>query len=644
LLRILAFIAFIVAACTQSLASDGVRLSLVDGGFGSSGKTALVGLKVDMDAGWHAYWRSPGETGLPPDIKVSVDHGEAQIYWPLPDRFSASGFETVGYRESVIFPIVVRSGSEMPSQLQLSGTLYACSDICVPFPVKETMRLTGAGTHSHEIARWLANAPGGADGSGVKAGSVRKDADDVVVTFSSSERMKSPQAFIDMGMDGFASLKSFEVDGSKAVARFGITNLRNSPVDFSKARLVISDGVTPPIETGFEFTQDTPVAILLVALLGGFILNAMPCVFPVLAIKVFMLMSLDRRHLRVSLAAMSMGVIATFLLLGVVLAIAKGAGHTIGWGMQFQQPIFLAVMATLLCAFGASLSGAFNFILPSSVATSVTAATDGNGVWKSFLQGMVLTLLATPCSAPFVGTAVGYGLTSDSKWVTLSVFAAMGIGMAAPFLLLALFPRVVAALPRPGRWMEHVKHATAVAMFVTAGWLLYLVHATGSTIALVIATTAALLALSLIAAKYRKMVGVQFVALLAVPLMFLVPDLTSSDGVRWQKFEPEAIGEIVKDGRTVFVDISADWCLTCKVNERGVLASDEIVDAMSHIVAMKGDWTRPDEAISSYLKAHGRFGIPLYVVVGPAAPAGILLPEILTKESILDAIKKASLK
>jgi suppressor for copper-sensitivity B len=608
--------------------------------------TALFGLKVDMEPGWHAYWRSPGETGLPPDIRVSTSTGSAEVFWPLPERFTASGFETVGYQKSFVIPIIA-SGVDVRTNVsvQVSGTLYACREMCVPFPIKASATATtgyGNSSPTRAITDWLARSPGGAGGSGIRVQSVRQDGSDIVATFSTRGSLTAPQAFLDMGMEAFGSLKSLDVADGNATARFRIVNLRQVPPDLTKARLVVSDGVTPPVDTRFELEREGAAGIVLVALLGGLILNAMPCVFPVLAIKVFLLVSVDRKRLRLSLSAMAAGVVVTFLLIGGLLAAAKGAGYTVGWGMQFQQPVFLAAMATLLSIFGASMSGAFDIIIPSSVATRVTRATDGVGPWKSFLQGMVLTLLATPCSAPFVGTAVGYGLSRDDFAEVLWVFAAMGVGMATPFLLLAVYPSAVSLLPRPGQWMEHAKHATGVAMFATAGWLLYLVNSTGSAAALAVSLVAAVAALAATAIASRRMFAVQLAAILLAPGLFLAPHLTSSSGVRWQTFDPTAIDRLVREGKTVFVDITADWCLTCKVNERGVLASDATIALLQKAVPMKGDWTQPDETISRYLKGYGRYGIPFYVVIGPKAPQGIVLPELLTEEAVRRAMEDAS--
>jgi suppressor for copper-sensitivity B len=548
-------------------------------------------------------------------------------------------------------PIVasIRDGSAAAS-LKVTGTIYACSDICAPFPVDLSATMPPGYRNADlagQIAPWLARSPGSA-ASGVKVGEVfRADGGDIVARFSSSSGLDNPQAFLDLGMQGFGSLKALSVTGDVAEARFEVRNLQKNAPDMSLAKLVLSDGITPPLETTFDIgsgTGDVGIGILLVALAGGLILNAMPCVFPVLAIKLLLLVSIDERRLTPSLFATALGVVSTFLLIGVVLASLKAAGHTVGWGMQFQQPVFLTGMSLLLLGFAASMGGAFDVILPSSLATKLTRTTDGSGIGKSFLQGLVLTLLATPCSAPFVGTAVGYGLSSGAPEI-LSIFAAMGVGMAAPFIVLGVVPRLTRIMPRPGRWMETVKHATGVAMMATAGWLLSLLYVTSATSALAVGTAGAFVALLLTGCVWRRMLALHAIALAVAPAMFVLPGLSDQKGgIAWEPFEPARIEQLVDEGRTVFLDISADWCLTCKVNERGVLATEAVNRMIGGTVAMKGDWTGPDERIASLLKSHGRYGIPFYLVVGPGATDGIVLPELLTDDAIREAISTASAK
>ena len=647
--RFLAAIIFIFAALQNAWAAGGVSVSMISGGYGQSGRQVLHGLKVDLEPGWHAYWKSPGEAGLSPDVRIAGRNiRDGRAFWPIPERFDASGFETVGYTRSFVVPITAEvDNPSQPADLAVEGTLYACSDACVPVPVdlEVTTRPSGVDPSAlRELAGWLARAPGGGRTEVTPISFERSSGGDIVVRWASRAAMTAPSAFLDMGMQAFGSLKSLDLaaDGT-ATARFAVTNLRDLPPDLLSARAVLSDGTSSPIDVPIELSGGGFGAILLLALAGGLILNAMPCVFPVLAIKILMLASIDRDRIRPTLAAMALGVVTTFLLIGASLAAVKAAGHSVGWGMQFQQPVFLAVMALMLIVFGASMTGAFTILLPSSLATRLTAATDGDGAWKAFLQGAVLTLLATPCSAPFVGTAVGYGLSSASSEMLL-VFAAMGLGMAMPFVVLAAFTRLVAYLPRPGRWMEHVKQATAVAMFAASGWLIYLLHAAGSTLLLGAVLAAVIAALVSSAIKSSKIMALMAISLMIAPTIFIVPGLMHrGDGVKWRRLDPAAISGLVSEGRTVFVDVSADWCITCKVNERGVLASRTVVDLLERTtVPMKGDWTRPDDEISAFLRSHGRYGIPFYLVAGPGAPGGIVLPELLTEDAISAALSQAS--
>lgn len=649
MLRFVAAFFILLAAATMSHADEGVRVTAIESGYGQSGTQVINGLRVELDPGWHAYWKSPGEAGLPPEVSVSgTNVGSSTAYWPLPERFSSAGFESVGYRKTFVVPVITEIPDTLkPSELLFEGTIYACSDICVPVPVDlRIINEPGAknAVTQTDLAGWLARAPGGGRSAVTPLSISRAEGGDVVASFSSAKGMREASAFLDMGMQGFGTLKSLDVasDGT-ATARFGITSLRDAPPELSAARIVLSDGISSPLDIPLQISADGLGMILLVALAGGLILNAMPCVFPVLAIKLLMLASIDRSRLRPTLAAMAFGVVATFLVIGGALASIKAAGHSVGWGIQFQQPVFLSFMALLLIVFGASMTGAFSILLPSSVATRLTSLTDGDGIWKSFLQGAVLTLLATPCSAPFVGTAVGYGLASGASDI-LPIFAAMGIGMALPFIVVAAAPRLIAVLPRPGRWMDHVKNATAAAMFATAGWLIYLLHAVGSSwlLAAVMAVSVLVL-LGTAVASWRIMV-VMLLAIMVAPAIFATSGLIRSDGgVRWKQFDPGSITSLVADGNVVFLDVTADWCLTCKVNERGVLSDDDVIDLLQReTVPMKGDWTRPNEEISSFLRSHGRYGIPFYLVAGPGAPDGIVLPELLTKEAITSAISRAS--
>lgn len=644
LIRLLAALCMLLFAAPAL--AEGVRVSLVDAGYGRSGSQILYGLKIDLDKGWHSYWISPGETGLPSRIETEnrVNAGAADVLWPLPERFEVSGYETVGYRSSFVVPFTVPvDDASKETIFRLKGTIYACNDVCVPFPVDVTARTPprfGDPAALQEIAPWLVRVPSD-DPGGLEMLRAEVDGDDIVVEFS-SPHMNGPDAFVDLGTRGFASLASMDVDRGVATARFRVISPRGGAGDATGALVVVSDGTGTVYRTEIVAPQFPAVTVLWTALLGGLVLNVMPCVFPVLAIKVFTLAAAPQSRRRSSYGATAAGIVCAFLVMAAVVAALKAAGHQTAWGMQFQQPVFLAVMAIVTAVFAANLAGAFEILLPSAVATRLHAVTGGEGTLAAFGQGFVLTLLATPCSAPFVGTAVGYALAGDVVAV-LPVFAAMGFGMAVPYVVLAAFPSASRFLPRPGGWMAKARLALASAMAVSSGWLASLTLPTGWIwfFALCLAAAAASLVMSLRGVGLGA-ASVCAAAFLVVPALQHLPDRHQEGGIEWQAFDPVRLEALVREGRTVFVDISAEWCLTCKVNEKGVLASEKVRAMLQDgVVPMKGDWTRPNETIAQFLRSKGRYGIPFYLVAGPSSPEGVLLPELLTEDSMREAIAAA---
>ena len=383
------------------------------------------------------------------------------------------------------------------------------------------------------------------------------------------------------------------------------------------------------------------------ALLGGLILNLMPCVLPVLSLK--LLAALPRadqtlRDTRRGFLGTALGIVLSFLVLAVATATAKAAGLVVGWGVQFQDPLFLIVLAVLLVLFACNLWGFFEVPLPRRV-----AAIAERGPLGSVATGAFATLLATPCSAPFVGTALGFALAAGPMEI-IAIFLALGIGMAAPYLLVAVMPGLARLLPRPGRWMIYLRGVLGVLLLGTALWLLVVLSGElGLRAALAIALLLGFAGLALAVLREPvsrwMLVGAALIGALCVPS--LAPPLrgvaVASSGP-WRGFDPAAIGGLVRDGDVVMVDVTADWCLTCKLNERLVLdrapVSDDLVKP--GVVAMRADWTRPNPAIDAYLARFGRVGIPFNVVYGPAAPGGLPLPELLTAGAVTEALAQAA--
>jgi suppressor for copper-sensitivity B len=388
------------------------------------------------------------------------------------------------------------------------------------------------------------------------------------------------------------------------------------------------------------------------------ILNAMPCVLPVLSLKLLSVAGhagAERRHVRLGLLMTALGVLASFAAIAAALITLKATGGVIGWGIQFQWPWFIAAMAVVISLFAASLWGWLPILLPQFAYQAAADIGGTTATADAFLTGAFATLLATPCSAPFVGTAVGFALAQGPGEIA-TVFGALGVGMAAPYLGVAAFPRLVRLLPRPGRWMNRLRVVLGFALAGTAVWLLFVLAALSGPRAALGTAAALAVALVLLALRSRHlfaadvaraatpMIAALMVAAVVWPALagIAAPSASPTAGP-WRPFDRAAIRPLVSQGKTVFVDVTAAWCLTCKVNEAAVLDREPIKDRLfgPNIVAMRGDWTRPDPALTRYLESFGRYGIPFNAVYGPNRPDGELLPELLSSGAVEQALNHA---
>jgi suppressor for copper-sensitivity B len=403
--------------------------------------------------------------------------------------------------------------------------------------------------------------------------------------------------------------------------------------------------------------------ILGLALLGGLILNLMPCVLPVLSLKFLSVLGHGGREntdVRLGFLASVAGIISSFLVLAGVLAALKAAGATIGWGIQFQQPVFLALMLVIVTLFACNLFGLFEIQLPRKINDLLALDTGPrhahhHSLGGHFLTGAFATLLATPCSAPFLGTAVGFALSRGTGEIFL-VFGALGLGLSLPYLLVAAFPGMATRMPRPGAWMVTMKRILGLLLVATCVWLATVISVeAGMETAIGIAG----LALSIgVVFWLRRLEGSRLgrhagkVAVLLATAIVVAPAFAPAGGdsgrrtvddAIWRPFDEAEIGRLVAGGKTVLVDVTADWCITCQVNKAAVLNRDPLARLLEDgaIVAMRADWTLPSQEIADYLAKFGRYGIPFNAVYGPNAPNGIVLPEILVTDSVLAAVEQA---
>jgi suppressor for copper-sensitivity B len=671
--------------------------------------TLTLGLHFKMQPGWKIYWRSPGDAGFPPipDWSASKNLKSAVLRWPAPERFSILGLETLGYKKEVVLPITVRR-SDPSKPLELAGTIryLVCSDICIPYDTDLALTIApGDGKPSrfaHLINRFEVTVPGDGKRAGLSIDAVETwtegDADWLRVRAGAVLPFQAPDAYPEGPPELSFSKPSviFDADGRTVALEmkvFGLKGLSDDPASgptLNGRTLIITlvDGnrsaeakLAVTAATGAAAKAQTPsggadtdsgaalLVILGLAVIGGLILNLMPCVLPVLSLKLLSVVGHgggERRLVRMSFLASAAGILFAFMVLAGALIALKAGGMVVGWGIQFQQPWFLIAMTVLVVAFACNLWGLFEVRLPTVISDLGEHSSHVHGMGGHFLQGAFATLLATPCSAPFLGTAVGFALARG--WTEIAaVFAALGLGLALPYLAVAAFPGLATRLPRPGPWMVTMRRVLSLALVATGVWLL-------SVLAGNIGITAAAAVGGLAAAGAgllflgRRVPGgpgrrAPWGITLAVVAAFLVPGwlgVTPGDGVQakdkitfsgngelakmWTPLDEAAIPGLVAEGKTVFVDVTADWCITCQVNKGLVLNTDAMIKAFrtGGVVLMQADWTRPDPVISAYLARYQRYGIPFNVVYGPGAPGGIVLPELLSKKAVRNALRRAS--
>ncbi len=506
----------------------------------------LLGLHFQPKPGWYVYWKDPGEAGIPPRVNWTHTHGlsNLEILFPQPTKFLLPGNITeYGYEGESVYPIraVIKGGA-----IQITARLsyLTCNTSCVPY------------TYTFSLDVPQGNNP-------------------VVDPEAESLIQRSLSRVPPKGMTD-AEIKA----GAPAKRK----NL-NEPI---------------PAPSG----SPALLGMLLVAFLGGLILNVMPCVLPVLSIKLTgLLQHSGQSHSTVVKGALASaaGILVSFQGLAVAAVLARQAGHAIGWGIQFQNPVFVTFLLIVVLLFALNLWGIFEINMPHVVGRFATTYGYHETLTAHFMSGLFATLLATPCSAPFLGTAMGFALSQSSQTI-LVIFLAVGMGMALPYFSLAVFPQAIHWLPKPGHWMLSLKKVLALFLLATAAWLGWVL--------------------------YQQM-------------RHTPPSAESiSEGLAWESFDEASIQRYLRQGKPVFVDVTADWCVTCKYNERFVLGDAEVRAELSrqNVVMMKADWTNHDQAIANYLMKHGRAGIPFYAFYRPGRPP-VLLSEFLTKTQVLKALQ-----
>ena len=673
------------AAPSASATSENIAVTLFSAVNGTGDlKTLPAGLDIKLDGEWKTYWRSPGDAGLPPtlDWTGSTNLASATLLYPAPQRVAVLGIQTFGYKHQVVFPIdLTPKDPGKPIDLKLKLDILICAEQCVPKSFDLALGIpAGAATPdagAQALAQARAKVPSDSRTSGITVARAQEVSDKgaaaLEVTARSEQPFAKPDIIPEVKPDAPLGTPRSTLSTDGREVTFLIPLAHKLPVGAKltdrDVTLTVTDGdraleVTQKITQGASAVEEEPgpslLAMLGIALIGGLILNLMPCVLPVLSLKFISVVSQGGRApgaVRAGFLATAAGIIVSFLVIAGALIAVKAAGRSIGWGIQFQEPAFIAAMAVLVTIFACHLAGLFEVPLPRFIRIAASNRTGPDeSLAGHFVTGAFATLLATPCSAPFLGTAVGFALAGGSL-AMLGIFFALGVGLALPYLLIAAVPHLATRMPKPGRWMLILKQAMAIPLIGTAVWLLSILAsqigpALAFTIAVLLVVMAGLLFWRNKLPEARQGLVFPAVAILALATIVL-PDVIAAQGrkhgpdandtIAWTRFDRDKIRSLVSQGKTIFVDVTADWCLTCQANARFVLSKDDVAKRLNtQAISMRADWTRPDAEIGAYLASYGRYGIPFNIVYGPGAPAGIVLPELLTAGDVGSALDKAS--
>ena len=650
------------------------------------GKPLWLGLLIQHQPHWHPYWKNPGDSGLPTTLEWQLpSYAKAgDIAWPTPHKLPIGPLMNFGYDGTVLLPVPVQL-TQAPGAgtlaIRLKADWLVCKDVCIPesgeFTLDVPIQAATAG-HATLFAAARAALP-----QPVPAATARAR---VEGTNLEVEITGLPAAWRGRPIDFMPEIPGVILnttkpgaawDGDRWTARLPLDAQRSDSPTTLPA-VLISEGLTAGLQMQVAVTTPWPATApppappalgqavvstsapptglglsLLFALAGGVLLNLMPCVFPVLSLKVFGFAAhaQNRRQLLAGGLAYTAGVVLSFVSLAALLLSLRAGGEQLGWGFQLQSPLFVAALAALFTLIGLNLAGLFEFgsVLPMRW----SAARARHPMVDSALTGVLAVAVASPCTAPFMGASLGAAVTMPAG-EALSVFAALGLGMALPYLAASAWPALARALPRPGPWMAHFKALMAFPMFATVVWLVW-VLGQQSGIDGAAALLGALLALSFVAwalgspalgARARTGFGTVSVLLLAMALAWALPAFkaveaaTPAGSAEWQAWSPEAVVELTRDGRPVFVDFTAAWCVTCQYNKRTTLAQAEVMaDFRARKVALlRADWTRRDPRISAELGRLGRSGVPVYALYAPGAAGPRLLSEILSVAEVKDAL------
>ena len=655
-----------IAKSSDWSVSEASKLRIISAYSQNDTKDLLLGLEYKMEPGWKTYWKSPGDGGFAQSISWdnSSNIKNVNILWPTPVEFEILGLTSLGYQNDVIFPIKVELDDETQNIfLNLQVSFLICKDICIPGDARLFLEIpSGEKKLTDEyfnLERALSFLPEQNFNSSyikkINANVFKNNQFSTIqINIESDKSFYNPKIFIHtpFGLPVVKHSINYSSDNKLITAEFNYDNNLISDKKFP-LEVIIQDKnhnfeKLLNVQMGENLLNpkynNTYIYYILISLLAGLILNVMPCVFPILSIKLMSFFSADQNNIRVSFITTAFGIITSFVLLGLLFILLKYFNFSIAWGMQFQQPIFLIFITLIIFLFMMNMFGQFEITLPNKLSNLNFFGNSNNKFLRDFFNGFFATLMATPCSAPFVGTAITAAFTQTFT-IGISIFLFMGIGMSLPYLLIASFPKSINFIPKPGKWMIYVKYFLGLLLLATVIWLSNILLNFFNFYILFIYL------FLFLALSYRKKIpfikNTITITLILVIFFFSFLNLFQQNPIfkyetDWLNYFEIDFNEILKKDQVVFLDITADWCATCQFNKVNVLNSNKVVKLFkdNDILLIRADWTRPNKKINLFLEQYDRFGIPFNAFFSHNFPDGILLSELLSEKEMVNAITK----
>ncbi|MDC0199077.1 protein-disulfide reductase DsbD family protein [Pseudomonadota bacterium] len=620
------------------------KASLITNLQSSSQESFYVGIRLQMQDGWHTYWENPGDSGSPFEATWTTDAGVIieNVSWPTPQTIPYPPLMTFGYEGDVVFPFqVFRSLDTKLTEISLDFDFLICADICIPEQATLTLDLTSASS-SDLLDQAIDNLPTKL----VKTKSAISG-DELKVVFQSPKEFSKAYIFPREG-------NLFAYTPNQTISQID-ENTFEITLPLVQDGIESFSGIISLDGEGFQFEEQIASAggmslwqAILFALIGGLILNLMPCVFPVISLKVLSFVSMggdDHAKIRNHALAFVGGVMSTFLSIATALIIIRSTGSMIGWGYQLQSPVVVGILTLIMLGIGMILLTNINVATGlTNIGSSVQNRNDFSG---SFFTGVLAVVVASPCTAPFMGAAVGYALLQPS-FATLPIFLSLGLGFAGPYLILAIKPQWISSLPKPGPWMETLKQFFAFPMIATALWLMwvFMVQTSGDALIqlLILGLSLGLAIWMITAFEGRwKWVGLILTFIASIQIFNNLPNnaseiTQSADADSWSL---SLESDLQASNQAYLINFTAAWCITCQTNEKAALARTSVQDYLNeqNIKYIKADWTNRNEDIAIGLAKYERSGIPLYIFWKPGMRNSKILPAVLTEDLLIRSIQ-----